>query len=214
MRSTRPPATMLSYRRRWTSGRRRGRSRRSSTRCARNATGASATSAICANSSGSRRGPEPAPSALNPLHELFPSNPRAASPYAPSSRLFLNSSTSTSRPFPTSRNRRDARARVAEPEFAAALQGLRTAALVDYEGVANAKLGVLRLLWESFRANHLERPGGARPSDFRTFVRAAATHSNGWRATRRSPNIFARSTPVVTAGCSGRRSTVRRTHRR
>ena len=110
--------------------------------------------------------------ALNPLHELFPSNPRASSPYAPSSRLFLNIFYIDVTAVPDFAESPHARARVAEPEFAAALQGLRTAALVDYEGVANVKLGVLRLLWESFRTNQLERPGGARPSDFRTFVRA------------------------------------------
>ena len=110
--------------------------------------------------------------ALNPLHELFPSNPRAASPYAPSSRLFLNIFYVDVVAVPDFAESPRARARVVEPEFAAALQRLQTTALVDYEGVANAKLGVLGLLWESFRVNQLERPGGARPSDFRTFVRA------------------------------------------
>ena len=110
--------------------------------------------------------------ALNPLHELFPSNPRAASPYAPSSRLFLNIFYIDVTAVPDFAESPQARARVAEPEFAAALQRSRTAPLVDYQAVASAKLGVLGLLWESFRANHLERPGGPRASDFRTFVRA------------------------------------------
>ncbi len=109
--------------------------------------------------------------AINPLHELFPNNPRAASPYAPSSRLFLNIFYIDVPAVPDFTESARAQALVAAPEFAAALQRLRDAALVDYDGVARAKLVVLGLLWESFRVNHLERPGDARAPDFRAFVR-------------------------------------------
>ncbi len=109
--------------------------------------------------------------ALNPLHELFPSNPRAASPYAPSSRLFLDIFYIDVPSVPDFAESPQTLALVASTAFAAGLQCLRDAALVDYDGVARAKLAALGLLWDSFRTNHLERPGDARASDFRAFVR-------------------------------------------
>lgn len=109
--------------------------------------------------------------ALNPLHELFPSNPRAASPYAPSSRLFLNIFCIDVASVPEFRESARARDRAASPSFVAGLSALRATPLVDYDAVARAKLEILSLLWDAFRTNHLERPGDPRASDFRAFVR-------------------------------------------
>ncbi len=110
--------------------------------------------------------------ALNPLHELYPSNPRAASPYAPSSRLFLNALYIDVMAVPDLAESPPARATIAEPDFARRLQSLRETELVDYARVARAKHAILALLFEAFRANHLERPGDSRAARFRAFVRA------------------------------------------
>jgi 4-alpha-glucanotransferase len=109
--------------------------------------------------------------ALNPLHELRTLDPEACSPYAPSSRLFLNTlylDVSAVADFAESSA---AQAHVERPEFREALRTLRERALVDYAGVSNAKRGVLERLFRSFCVNHLERPGDQRAARFRRFVR-------------------------------------------
>src|SRR6266436_3110246 len=81
---------------------------------------------------------------LNPLHALFDDRASDASPYAPNSRLFLN-------PLYIDVD--------AVPEFpglqAAGLEEeverLRTQDVVDYDGVANAKMRALELAYEAFR---------------------------------------------------------------
>lgn len=103
---------------------------------------------------------------LNPLHALFPQLPHWASPYSPSSRLFLN-------PIYVDVE--------AVPEFATCLEAQtlvrhnadrieqwRTARYVDYPEVSKFKLKVLYALYEWFR-----RPGkhdaSARHEDFNRF---------------------------------------------
>jgi (1->4)-alpha-D-glucan 1-alpha-D-glucosylmutase len=110
--------------------------------------------------------------AVNPLHELFPSNPWAASPYAPSSRLFLNIFYLDVPAIPDFAESPAARDLAASHDFTRDLRRVRASDLVDYEGVAKLKLEVLALLFEAFRVNHLERPGGLRAPSFRAFVRA------------------------------------------
>jgi 4-alpha-glucanotransferase len=78
---------------------------------------------------------------LNPLHALFPDRARDASPYAPNSRIFLN-------PLYI-----DLEAIVEFPGAAVAgieLDPLRSCGLIDYDGVARAKLDGLRLAYEHF----------------------------------------------------------------
>ena len=78
---------------------------------------------------------------LNPLHALFPDRAQEASPYAPNSRIFLN---------PLYINVE------AIPEFPSAatagidLDALRAGELIDYAGVARAKLDGLRVAYEHF----------------------------------------------------------------
>ena len=90
---------------------------------------------------------------LNPLHALFDNRTSDASPYAPNSRLFLN-------PLYIDVD--------AIPEFpglqAAGLQDeverLRKHDIVDYDGVANAKMRALALAYEVFcRQGSVERRG-------------------------------------------------------
>ncbi|HEY5426906.1 MAG TPA: 4-alpha-glucanotransferase, partial [Candidatus Tumulicola sp.] len=110
--------------------------------------------------------------ALNPLHELHPGNPKAASPYAPSSRFFLNALYVDVNAVSDLAESPEAQARVDDPAFREAIRGLRARELIDYEGVSTAKRGVLELLYRAFCANHLERPGDRRAASFRAFVRA------------------------------------------
>jgi 4-alpha-glucanotransferase len=108
---------------------------------------------------------------LNPLHELHPANPADCSPYAPSSRFFLNALYVDVAAVPDLAESPDARAWIERPSFTQALHSLRVQELVDYAGVARIKHDVLQLLFTSFCTNHLERPGDGRAAAFRRFVR-------------------------------------------
>jgi len=95
---------------------------------------------------------------LNPLHALFPDRPGAPSPYAPNSRLFLN-------PFYIDVD--------AVPEFPGIdaagltddLRRLRESELIDYDGVARAKLHALQLAYEQFA----KKAAKERRSDFEAY---------------------------------------------
>ena len=88
---------------------------------------------------------------VNPLHALFPKRPGHASPYSPSSRLFLNILYLDVQAVPEFERCAEARRRVASDEFQSVLRSLRRERLVDYEGVAAAKLEILELLYAKAR---------------------------------------------------------------
>jgi 4-alpha-glucanotransferase len=95
---------------------------------------------------------------LNPLHALFDDRPEQASPYAPNTRLFLNTlyiDVNAVPEFP------GLRAAGVEQE----VRRLRGTELVDYAGVASVKLKGLRLAYVNFR----EQAQGARRRDFEAF---------------------------------------------
>lgn len=94
---------------------------------------------------------------LNPLHALFPHNPPHASPYSPSSRLYLNILYIDVEAVPEYAQCEPARRKVAASEFQARLQALRAAELVDYPGVAAMKWPILEELFEHFRSQHAAR---------------------------------------------------------
>jgi (1->4)-alpha-D-glucan 1-alpha-D-glucosylmutase len=108
---------------------------------------------------------------VNPLHALFPHNPRHISPYSPSSRLFLNVLYIDVTAVMDFAECSEAQARVAAPAFQRALEALRASERVDYAGAAGAKLDVLRLLHRHFRQHHLE-PATERARAFADFVAA------------------------------------------
>jgi (1->4)-alpha-D-glucan 1-alpha-D-glucosylmutase len=91
---------------------------------------------------------------LNPLHALFPHNPSHASPYSPSSRIFLNLLYLDVEAIAEFAECEAAQERVHSPEFQAQLRALRSGEWVDYAGVAAAKLPILELLYAHFRAHH------------------------------------------------------------
>ena len=106
---------------------------------------------------------------LNPLHALFPHNPEHASPYSPSSRLRLNVLYVDLEATEDFRECEAAQARVRSAAFQSRLAGLRESPLVDYTGVAAAKLEIARMLHAHFRAKHLDARS-ARGAGFRAFV--------------------------------------------
>jgi 4-alpha-glucanotransferase len=82
--------------------------------------------------------------ALNPLHALDLANPRAASPYSPLSRLFLNALYIDVPAAYATLGVSFADSGASE----ARVQQLRDSDLVDYEGAADVKLRALRELYE------------------------------------------------------------------
>lgn len=106
---------------------------------------------------------------LNPLHALAPSDPSRSSPYSPSSRLFLNILYIAVTGVPEYLECSAAIAGVADLNFQARLGHLRLAPLVQYEGVAAAKLEVLKLLFIDFSKRHIA-VGTKRASLFQEFV--------------------------------------------
>ena len=101
---------------------------------------------------------------LNPLHVLFPDEPERASPYSPSTRLYLNPLYLDIEAVPDFARSPEARALVASYDFQRELGRLRGTDLVSYASVAVLKYRVLRMLFERF-----ER--AASPTRRRAFAR-------------------------------------------
>lgn len=104
----------------------------------------------------------------NPLHALFPHRPEQASPYSPSSRLFLNVLYIDPERVEDFSECEAARRLVGSAQFQERLQALRAQKLVDYPAVAQCKLRVLEMLYESFRSRHAGRDS-ARARAFEHF---------------------------------------------
>lgn len=105
---------------------------------------------------------------VNPLHALFPHNPAHASPYSPSSRLQLNVLYLEVEAIDDFRECEEAQRLVRSAAFQARLTRLRESPLVDYPGVAAAKLEILGKLYVHFRERHLGA-NGPRARAFREF---------------------------------------------
>ena len=103
---------------------------------------------------------------INPLHALFPSQPDKFSPYAPSSRRFLNIAYLDIESIPEFRECLEAKRMFASPGFQANLARLRGYPLVEYVDVAQLTRPLLEVLYKWFRAEHLE---DSRGQDFRAF---------------------------------------------
>jgi 4-alpha-glucanotransferase len=95
--------------------------------------------------------------ALNPFHALFPDRPEDASPYSPSSRLFLN-------PLYIDIDAEISARKSAEiDELAKSSSRLRASDLIDYTGVSRAKQAALEMLFARFKQQ-------SEPSEFADFV--------------------------------------------
>ena len=102
---------------------------------------------------------------LNPIHALYPAQPENASPYSPSSRRWLNISYIDVTAMPGFDKCQRSRALVQAPEFQHRLTELRSKDYVDYSGVMQLKLPVMRSLYQWF----IEQ-GGATDKAFSQFV--------------------------------------------
>ncbi len=109
---------------------------------------------------------------INPLHSLFPLQPEHASPYSPSSRLFLNPLYIDLSREPEFQNSHEIRAIVKSEKFIDQLTLARDANHVDYPRVCTAKLAMLEHMHGFFSRHH---PPGAtedpRRADFDAFVK-------------------------------------------
>ncbi|MDX1487052.1 MAG: 4-alpha-glucanotransferase, partial [Acidiferrobacterales bacterium] len=105
---------------------------------------------------------------LNPLHALFPHNPQHASPYGPSSRLFLNVLYIDVEAVPEFAACEAAKTLVATPQFQERLRAAREADLVQYAKVAELKFAALELLYAHFCEHHV-RADSERARAFRAF---------------------------------------------
>ncbi|HET7160798.1 MAG TPA: 4-alpha-glucanotransferase, partial [Burkholderiales bacterium] len=105
---------------------------------------------------------------VNPLHALFPHNPLHASPYSPSSRLFLNVLYIDVEAVADVRESAEALAAMGTAQFHSALQVARAAKLVDYPAVAALKLPLLEIAFRHFREHHLAHES-ERAHAFRRF---------------------------------------------
>ena len=90
---------------------------------------------------------------VNPLHALFPHNPTHASPYSPSSRMFVNVFYLDVEAIAEFARCAHARERVNSSTFRSALAKVRAAPLVDYAGVAALKMPLLELLYVQARGD-------------------------------------------------------------
>ena len=119
---------------------------------------------------------------LNPLHALFLADPERCSPFSPSNRRFLN-------PLYLAVDRIPG----FDPGMVEApdLDGLRATELVDYRGVARAKMAALRAVWRALdmpdATDEFRRKGGADLDRHALFDAisadmAAKGQGAGWRA--------------------------------
>jgi (1->4)-alpha-D-glucan 1-alpha-D-glucosylmutase len=92
---------------------------------------------------------------LNPLHALFPHNPEHASPYSPSSRLFLNPLYIDPARIGGYAQFESAQDKSAAAEQQSQLATLRAAELVDYRSVAAVKMTAFDALYAGFRERAL-----------------------------------------------------------
>ena len=105
---------------------------------------------------------------INPLHALFPHNPRHCSPYSPSSRLFLNTLYVDVERVLERQGDAATQAWIATPEVQARLRSLRDAAMIDYAAVAELKREVLEAAYAHFRRVHVAS-GSALAQAFRAW---------------------------------------------
>ena len=136
---------------------------------------------------------------LNPLHALFSARPAHCSPYAPSSRLFLNPLYIDVESVTELQSSDTARRLIEQDAFQRRLAALREAELVDYVAVSAIKMPVLRLLFGEFVDRHVRRrterfaeftafrdQTGRALTDFALFEalerRLIRTHPDGWSA--------------------------------
>lgn len=92
---------------------------------------------------------------LNPIHALYPSNPKHCSPYSPSSRVFINPLYIDVCAVDGYKTCPEVMEQVNEPDFQNRLQQSRNSEYVDYALVASLKYPVLETLFKHFQTTHV-----------------------------------------------------------
>ncbi|MDR6982735.1 4-alpha-glucanotransferase [Rheinheimera pacifica] len=87
---------------------------------------------------------------LNPIHALYPAMPESASPYSPSSRRWLNVSYIDVTAMPGFALCARTQSLVTAPAFVQQLSAQRSKDFVDYSGVMQLKLPVMKSLYQWF----------------------------------------------------------------
>ncbi|PKG40248.1 4-alpha-glucanotransferase [Psychromonas sp. Urea-02u-13] len=105
---------------------------------------------------------------LNPIHALFPAQPNNASPYSPSSRKWLNVLYTDLTNVAEFKSDQALQSTVNSPEFNDKLSSLRDSQWVDYQGVTELKLAILRTLFSTL--NKGDKNTEKRLSAFNEYV--------------------------------------------
>lgn len=95
---------------------------------------------------------------LNPIHALYPAMPESASPYSPSSRRWLNIAYLSVTDLPGYGVCQQTAALVNAPNFQQQLEAQRARDWVDYSGVMQLKLPVLKTLYHWFMQHQTAHP--------------------------------------------------------
>lgn len=93
---------------------------------------------------------------LNPIHSLFSAYPESASPYSPSSRVWLNTIYIDAGAVPEFAQCEEAQQLVGSSEFQQQLAEARALEYVDYTKVSTLKMQVLNMLFTVFNEKHLK----------------------------------------------------------
>ncbi|MBF7072602.1 4-alpha-glucanotransferase [Glaciecola sp. MH2013] len=109
---------------------------------------------------------------LNPIHELYPSNPDACSPYGPSSRRWLNYLYIDVEAIDQFSSK-GVQKWMQEENVEATLNALRAVEYVDYEGVASIKLEALNRVFEAYKSTYLSK-NTKQNKAFKAFVESGA----------------------------------------
>lgn len=105
---------------------------------------------------------------LNPIHALYPAMPQSASPYSPSSRRWLNVSYIDVTAMPGFSLCARTQSLVSAPAFVQQLTQQRSKDFVDYSGVMQLKLPVMKSLYQWF-AGQKDSNNNAMSNAFKQF---------------------------------------------
>lgn len=107
---------------------------------------------------------------LNPIHSLFTAYPESASPYSPSSRIWLNTIYIDVGAVPEFAQCEEAQELVGSADFQQQLADARSLEYVDYTKVSTLKMHVLAMLFKVFDEKHLGKEKTQRGQAFDDFV--------------------------------------------
>lgn len=111
---------------------------------------------------------------VNPLHELFPHQPKHKSPYSPSSRAFFNTLYLKLSELPEFKDSKEAQALFKSDDFQSKLKAAQGAEYVDYQAVAELKRPVMEAMYQTFKTNEI-MTGSQRAEQFESFIKKSGS---------------------------------------